>query len=182
MTEPTEDELAEFSHLVAELEQRLEQSFAAHDAIITRQAVQAQENAGLRAQLAAVREISEPLAAIHKVSALAAELIGKLNDALKPAALDDKTREGVDELTRLLTGQLEQMAQHARQADSIVATMPPASRQGGSDPWAAEIDALRQEFPGELASESDPASQPLSDPEVIDQSLPGKEPGGAKPV
>ena len=61
MTEPAEDELAEFSRLVAELEQRLEQSFTAHDEIIARQAANAQENARLRDELSAARGITDPL-------------------------------------------------------------------------------------------------------------------------
>lgn len=166
MTEPSEDELAEFSHLVVELEQRLEQSFAAHDLIIARQAANDQENARLRAGLAAAREIRLPVASMHNLAALSAELTGKLNEVLKPAALDDKTRAEVDELTRQLTANLDQLAQHAQRADTIAGDIQPHSREGSRDSWADEIDALRHEFPDQGSSQAlsgqDPSGQASS--------------------
>ena len=44
-------------------------------------------------------EIKNPLNFVNNFSALSAELTDELNDVLKPAALDDKMREEVDELT-----------------------------------------------------------------------------------
>lgn len=172
MTPPSEDELAEFSHLVAELEQRLEQSFAAHDLIIARQAANEQENARLRAGLTAAREVREPLAAIHDLARLATELTGKLNDALQPAALDDKTRAEVDELTRLLTGSLGKLVQHGDSADTILENLLLYSHEGPGDPWAADIDALRQEFPSEVSSGEDTSSQRSPDERLPDQDPP----------
>ena len=52
----SEDALADLYQLVAELEQRLESSFVAHDAAIAREAAVAQENAGLRNELAIARD------------------------------------------------------------------------------------------------------------------------------
>ncbi|HJZ19588.1 MAG TPA: cache domain-containing protein, partial [Bradyrhizobium sp.] len=43
-------------------------------------------------------EIKNPLNFVNNFSALSAELIDELNDVLKPAALDDRTREEIDEL------------------------------------------------------------------------------------
>src|SRR3954454_4422728 len=56
MTALPPDVLADLNQLVAELEQRLESSFAAHDAAIAQQAATAQENAELRAELGIARE------------------------------------------------------------------------------------------------------------------------------
>ena len=45
-------------------------------------------------------EIKNPLNFVNNFSALSVELIDELNDVLKPAALDNKTREEVGELTQ----------------------------------------------------------------------------------
>ena len=52
----SEDAVADLYRLVAELEQRLESSFAAHDEAIARQAVTAQENARLHDELSIARD------------------------------------------------------------------------------------------------------------------------------
>src|ERR1700754_2769208 len=55
MTALPPDVLADLNQLVAEREQRLESSFAAHDAAIAQQAATAQENARLQSELADAR-------------------------------------------------------------------------------------------------------------------------------
>src|SRR4051794_12124948 len=55
MTALPPDVLADLNRLVAELEQRLDSSFAAHDAAIAQQAATAQENARLQNELADAR-------------------------------------------------------------------------------------------------------------------------------
>jgi GAF domain-containing protein len=56
MTALSPDVVADLSRLVAELEQRLDSSFAAHDAAIAQQTVTAEENARLRAELGIARD------------------------------------------------------------------------------------------------------------------------------
>ena len=56
MTALPKDVVADLSKLVAELEQRLESSFVAHDAAIAQQAATAQENARLQCELAIARD------------------------------------------------------------------------------------------------------------------------------
>src|SRR5260221_4719572 len=56
MTALPPDVLADLNQLVAELEQRLESSFAAHDAAIAQQAATAQENARLQNELSISRD------------------------------------------------------------------------------------------------------------------------------
>jgi len=56
MTVLPQDEVADLSRLVAELEQRLESSFVVYDEAIARQAALAQENARLQSELATARE------------------------------------------------------------------------------------------------------------------------------
>src|SRR5712671_6992183 len=60
----SEDALADLYRLVAELEQRLESSFTAHDEAIARQAATARENAVLRNELGIARERQDATADI----------------------------------------------------------------------------------------------------------------------
>src|SRR5882672_7576783 len=90
-------------------------------------------------------EIKNPLNFVNNFSALSAELIDELNDVLKPAALDDKTREEIDELTHMLKGNLEKVVQHGKRADSIVKNMLLHSREGSGEHRQADINAIVEE-------------------------------------
>jgi hypothetical protein len=157
MSELSDDAIAEFSQLVAELQERLEQSFAAHDHILARQSANDEENARLRAELA---QVSAPLVAIHDLATRTSALAGKLHEVLKPAVLDDTVREEADGLIRSLTNNLEQLAGLARPAGPDAGNSPAAGKSAGgsgstdssSDPWAAEIKALSEEFPDQVCA------------------------------
>jgi signal transduction histidine kinase len=90
-------------------------------------------------------EIKNPLNFVNNFSALSAELIDELNDLLKPAALDDKVREEIDELTQMLKGNLEKVVQHGKRADSIVKNMLLHSREGSGEHRPADINAIVEE-------------------------------------
>ncbi|MDO8397776.1 MAG: cache domain-containing protein [Bradyrhizobium sp.] len=90
-------------------------------------------------------EIKNPLNFVNNFSALSAELIDELNDVLKPAALDDKTREEVEELTHMLKGNLEKVVQHGKRADSIVKNMLLHSREGSGEHRLMDINAILEE-------------------------------------
>jgi signal transduction histidine kinase len=90
-------------------------------------------------------EIKNPLNFVNNFSALSSELIDELNDALKPAALDDRVREEVDELTHMLKGNLEKVVQHGKRADSIVKNMLLHSREGSGEHRPADINAIVEE-------------------------------------
>jgi signal transduction histidine kinase len=90
-------------------------------------------------------EIKNPLNFVNNFSALSVELIGELNDVLKPAALDDRTREEIDELTHMLRGNLEKVVQHGKRADSIVKNMLLHSREGSGEHRPADINAIVEE-------------------------------------
>ena len=86
--------------------------------------VQAQKMAALGQLTAGIaHEIKNPLNFVNNFSALSEDLIDELEDVLKPAALDSKTREETDELTHMLKGNLEKVVQHGKRADSIVKNM-----------------------------------------------------------
>jgi signal transduction histidine kinase len=90
-------------------------------------------------------EIKNPLNFVNNFSALSAELIDELNDALKPAALDGKVRGDIDELTQMLKGNLEKVVQHGKRADSIVKNMLLHSREGSGEHRPADINAIVEE-------------------------------------
>ena len=90
-------------------------------------------------------EIKNPLNFVNNFSALSAELTDELNDVLKPAALDGKTRKEVDELTQTLKDNLEKVVQHGKRADSIVKNMLLHSREGSGEHRPSDINALLDE-------------------------------------
>ena len=90
-------------------------------------------------------EIKNPLNFVNNFSALSAELIDELADALRPATLDDKVREEIDELTEMLKGNLEKVVQHGKRADSIVKNMLLHSREGSGEQRPADINAIVEE-------------------------------------
>jgi GAF domain-containing protein len=90
-------------------------------------------------------EIKNPLNFVNNFSALSAELTDELNDVLKPAALNDKLRQEVDELTRLLKDNLEKVVQHGKRADSIVKNMLLHSREGSGEHRPTDVNALLDE-------------------------------------
>jgi signal transduction histidine kinase len=90
-------------------------------------------------------EIKNPLNFVNNFSALSAELIDELNDVLKLTALDDKAREEIDDLTRMLKSNLEKVVQHGKRADSIVKNMLLHSREGSGDHRPVDINAIVEE-------------------------------------
>src|SRR5205814_5479717 len=128
-------------HRTRELSQSLEELRAAQDRLI-----QTEKLASLGQLTAGIaHEIKNPLNFINNFSALSAELIDELNDVLKPAALDDKTREEIDELTHMLKGNLEKVVQHGKRADSIVKNMLLHSREGSGEHRPVDINAIVEE-------------------------------------
>ena len=90
-------------------------------------------------------EIKNPLNFVNNFSALSAELVDELNDVLKPAALDDRAREEIGELTQMLKGNLEKVVQHGKRADSIVKNMLLHSREGSGEQRSVDINAILDE-------------------------------------
>jgi len=90
-------------------------------------------------------EIKNPLNFVNNFSAVSAELIDEMNDVLKDAKLENKTREEIDELTHMLKGNLEKVVQHGKRADSIVKNMLLHSREGSGEHRPADINAIVEE-------------------------------------
>jgi two-component system, NtrC family, sensor kinase len=124
-----------------ELAKSLEDLGAAQDRL-----VQTEKLASLGQVTAGIaHEIKNPLNFINNFSALSAELVDELDDVLKPAALDRKTREETDELTLMLKGNLEKVVQHGKRADSIVKNMLLHSREGSGERRAVDVNSLVEE-------------------------------------
>src|SRR5258705_12983768 len=122
---------AELGKAKAEAEAALERLKAAQQQLVVqgKLASPGQLTAGI------AHEIKNPLNFVNNFSALSAELTDELNDVLKPAPLNEKMREEVDELTGLLKDNLEKVVQHGKRADSIVKNMLLHSRENSA--WGA---------------------------------------------
>jgi signal transduction histidine kinase len=90
-------------------------------------------------------EIKNPLNFVNNFSALSAELVDELDEALAPASLNQKTRSDVGELTQMLKSNLEKVVQHGKRADSIVKNMLQHSREGSGRHRPADINAIVDE-------------------------------------
>jgi two-component system, NtrC family, sensor kinase len=137
-----------YANLENKVEQRTQQLSESLDELRTAQdrLVQTEKLASLGQLTAGIaHEIKNPLNFVNNFSALSGELIDELNDVLKTAALDGKTREEIDELTQLLKGNLEKVVQHGKRADSIVKNMLLHSREGSGEHRPADINAIIEE-------------------------------------
>jgi signal transduction histidine kinase len=133
--------LDELRERTRELSLSLDELRAAQDRL-----VQTEKLASLGQLTAGIaHEIKNPLNFVNNFSALSAELIDELNDVLKSAALDDKAREEIDELTHMLKSNLEKVVQHGKRADSIVKNMLLHSREGSGEHRPADINAIVEE-------------------------------------
>ena len=90
-------------------------------------------------------EIKNPLNFVNNFAALSGELLGELDDILKPAPLNDNTRAEINELTSMLKGNLEKVVQHGKRADSIVKNMLLHSREGSGEHRLVDVNALVEE-------------------------------------
>jgi two-component system NtrC family sensor kinase len=138
----------ENARLLNELRQRTDDLTESLEDLRTAQdrLVQTEKLASLGQLTAGIaHEIKNPLNFVNNFAALSAELTDELNDALKPAAISEKIRNEVDELTALLKDNLEKVVQHGKRADSIVKNMLLHSREGSGEHRSADINALVEE-------------------------------------
>jgi GAF domain-containing protein len=134
--------------LFDEVQARTKELAASLDELRTAQdrLVQTEKLASLGQLTAGIaHEIKNPLNFVNNFSALSAELTDELNDVLKTAALSDKIRQEVEELTAMLKDNLEKVVQHGKRADSIVKNMLLHSREGSGEHRPADINALLDE-------------------------------------
>jgi signal transduction histidine kinase len=108
--------------------------------------VQTQKLASLGQLTAGIaHEIKNPLNFVNNFSAVSAELIDELRQALAGANLDTKLRAEISEIADTLQGNLDKVVQHGKRADSIVKNMLLHSREGSDEHRAVDINALVEE-------------------------------------
>src|SRR5262249_16355838 len=90
-------------------------------------------------------EIKNPLNFVNNFSSVSTELVDELNETLRSAALDGKTKGDVDELTAILKSNLDKVVQHGKRADSIVRNMLLHSREGSGEHRLVDINAVVEE-------------------------------------
>ncbi|RWP47637.1 GAF domain-containing protein [Mesorhizobium sp.] len=90
-------------------------------------------------------EIKNPLNFVNNFSSLSGDLVVELREALQGAAIDDKIRAEIDELSDMLKGNLDKVVQHGKRADSIVRNMLLHSRSGSGEHRPVDINAVVEE-------------------------------------
>ncbi|HEY6860968.1 MAG TPA: GAF domain-containing protein [Pseudolabrys sp.] len=108
--------------------------------------VQTQKLASLGQLTAGIaHEIKNPLNFINNFSAVSAELIDELGQALAKANLDNKLRAEISEIADTLQGNLDKVVQHGKRADAIVKNMLLHSREGSGEHRVVDINAIVEE-------------------------------------
>ncbi|MFB9264506.1 GAF domain-containing protein [Bradyrhizobium erythrophlei] len=138
----------ENARLLNELRERTRQLSQSLDDLRTAQdrLIQTEKLASLGQLTAGIaHEIKNPLNFVNNFSSLSSELIDELSETLRSAGLDETARQGVDELTQMLQGNLEKIVHHGKRADSIVKNMLMHSRQGSGERRPTDINAIVEE-------------------------------------
>jgi signal transduction histidine kinase len=108
--------------------------------------VQTQKLASLGQLTAGIaHEIKNPLNFVNNFSAVSAELIDELRQALAGANLDSKLRAEIGEIADTLQGNLDKVMQHGKRADAIVKNMLLHSREGSGKHRLVDINAIVEE-------------------------------------
>ena len=108
--------------------------------------VQTQKLASLGQLTAGIaHEIKNPLNFVNNFSAVSAELIDELREALAECTSTIRLRAEITELMDTLQGNLDKVVQHGKRADAIVKNMLLHSREGSGEHRPVDINALVEE-------------------------------------
>jgi signal transduction histidine kinase len=133
--------LSELRQRTTDLSKSLEDLRSAQDRL-----VQTEKLASLGQLTAGIaHEIKNPLNFVNNFSAVSAELIDELRQALAGANLDTKLRTEISEIADMLQGNLDKVVQHGKRADAIVKNMLLHSRQGSGEHRPVDVNALVEE-------------------------------------
>ena len=109
--------------------------------------IQAEKMASLGQLTAGIaHEIKNPLNFVNNFAALSVELLSELKDC-RPgfAALTERQRAEVDEVSAMLTSNLEKITEHGKRADGIVKAMLEHSRGSSGERRMVDLNALIDE-------------------------------------
>jgi two-component system, NtrC family, sensor kinase len=110
--------------------------------------IQAEKMASLGQLTAGIaHEIKNPLNFVNNFAGLSVELLDELKETTAPviAALQDGKRAEVDDTIKLLTGNLEKIAEHGKRADNIVKSMLEHSRGVSGERREVDLNGLIDE-------------------------------------
>ena len=110
--------------------------------------IQAEKMASLGQLTAGIaHEIKNPLNFVNNFAALSVDLLSELKQAAAPgfAALTDDQRADIDDVSAMLTGNLEKITEHGKRADGIVKAMLEHSRGSSVERRMVDLNALIDE-------------------------------------
>jgi two-component system, NtrC family, sensor kinase len=110
--------------------------------------VQAEKMASLGQLTAGIaHEIKNPLNFVNNFASLSVDLLAELQEAAEPgfAALTEHQRAEIDDISNMLTGNLQKIAEHGKRADGIVKAMLEHSRGESGERREVDINALSDE-------------------------------------
>ena len=110
--------------------------------------IQAEKMASLGQLTAGIaHEIKNPLNFVNNFAALSVDLLSELKETAAPgfAALTDEQRAEVDDVSAMLTSNLEKITEHGKRADGIVKAMLEHSRGSSGERRMVDLNALIDE-------------------------------------
>jgi two-component system NtrC family sensor kinase len=110
--------------------------------------IQAEKMASLGQLTAGIaHEIKNPLNFVNNFAALSVDLLSELKETAAPAlaALSDDQRADIDDLSAMLTSNLEKITEHGKRADGIVKAMLEHSRGSSAERRMVDLNAVIDE-------------------------------------
>ena len=110
--------------------------------------IQAEKMASLGQLTAGIaHEIKNPLNFVNNFAALSVDLLSELKETAAPgfAALTDDQRAEIDDVSAMLTSNLEKITEHGKRADGIVKAMLEHSRGSSGERRMVDLNALIDE-------------------------------------
>ena len=110
--------------------------------------IQAEKMASLGQLTAGIaHEIKNPLNFVNNFAALSVDLLSELKETAAPgfAALTDDQRAEIDDVSAMLTSNLEKITEHGKRADGIVKAMLEHSRGSSAERRMVDLNALIDE-------------------------------------
>ena len=110
--------------------------------------IQAEKMASLGQLTAGIaHEIKNPLNFVNNFAALSVDLLSELKETAAPgfAALTDDQRADIDDVSAMLTSNLEKITEHGKRADGIVKAMLEHSRGSSAERRMVDLNAIIDE-------------------------------------